>query len=106
VAVEGAGELSPDTKPKASNGEYFLRGWGRSAGFCEVSSPGDRLSGAGAGPVEVGFLSGELDIGVRVSLLVISPDLFRIREESRGTGAGSAFLEGSPRLLNSGMDFC
>lgn len=26
VVVEGTGEFSPDTKPKASNGEYFLRG--------------------------------------------------------------------------------
>lgn len=33
MVVEGAGEFSPDTKPKASSGEYFLLGWGRSGGF-------------------------------------------------------------------------
>lgn len=99
--VEGAGEFSPDTKPKASNGEYFLRGWGRSGGFWGASNPDGRGSGAGAGLVE-GFLSGELDVGVRISLWDMPSDLVRV---SNDTGVGSAIHGGSSRFLNPGIDF-
>lgn len=104
VVVEGTGEFSPETIPKASNGEYFLRGWGRSGGFCEVSNPDGRGSEAGTGLAEEGILSGELDTGARVSLFVMPPDLFLTVEASRGTGAYPAFLKGSSRFLNSGED--
>lgn len=103
--VEGTGEFSPETRPKASNGEYFLRGWGRSGGFCEGSNPDGVRSGVGADLAEECFLSGELDSGVRVSLFDVPPDLFIMGEASRGTGVNSAFLGGSSRFLNSGMDF-
>ena len=103
MVVEGTGEFSPDTKPKASSGEYFLRGWGRSDGFWVVSNPDDGGSDAGAGTD--GFLSGELDSGPRVILRGTSPDLIKVEGVSRNAGYGSAFLGGSSRLLNSGMDF-
>lgn len=103
---EGTGEFSPDIKPKASNGEYFLRGWSRSGGSCEVSNPDGRSSGAGPGLAEEGFLSGELDTDVRLSLFVMSVDLFITGEVSRGTGAYPPFLEESLRFLIPGMDFC
>lgn len=65
VVVVGAGELSPDTKPKASKGEYFLRGWGRSGGFWKANNVDDGGSDIGACLVK-DLLSGELDIGARV----------------------------------------
>lgn len=93
--VEGAGEFSADTKPNASNGEYFLRGWGRSGGFWKANSPDGRGSEVGAGLIE-GFFSGELDIGVRFSLRAVSSDL---------VGVDTASLGGFSRFLSSGIDF-
>jgi len=95
--VEGTGEFSPDTKPKASSGEYFLRGWGRSDGFWVANNPDGGGSDAGAG-VD-GFLSGELDSGPRVILRDTS-DLVEVEGVSRNAGAGSAFLGGSSRLMD------
>lgn len=83
--VEVAGEFSPETKPKASSGEYFLRGWGRSGGVWVVNNPDGE--GSGAGLVE-GFLSVEPDAGARVDLRVISSGLVGVGGASRESGVG------------------
>jgi len=102
--VDGTGEFSPDIRPKASRGEYFLLGWGRSGGFWKAKNGDGTGSGTGAGLAE-GFLSGELDADVWVNLRAMSSDLVGVEGESKDSEADSASLEKPSRLPSSEMYF-